>query len=145
MRAEIVELWPWTRISVVLLYAILCIITHTRWKLKVVYTFYLSNNCSTMGDIYSLGYRCMQNMIGELQIQTRIAITFQYGILCALTVVTWKQQVICECSTYQTTALVSEMSIFCVRVGCKIQNVSYTSNMHCSIFPVSHLCLYSCT
>ena len=49
--------------------------------------FYLLNDCSSIGDIYSHGYSCMRDMMGELWIQTRNATTFRY-ILCVLTLVT---------------------------------------------------------
>ena len=66
-------------------------------------------------------------MIGKLWKQTRIATTFRYNNFCALTLVTQKLQVVCRC-TYRMTALLSEMSIFCVRAGCEVQMTSYTSN-----------------
>ena len=76
-------------------------------------TFYLSNDCSTIRDIYSLGYSCMHNTMGELWIQTHITTTFWY-ILCALTCtlihVTQTIQVICRHSTYWTTAVLSKVS-----------------------------------
>ena len=90
-------------------------------------TFYLSNNCSTIGHINSLGESCMQDTIGELYIQNRITTTFRYNILCVLTLVTQKLQVLCRRSTYQTTVLLSKMSIFCVRAGWGILLVSYAS------------------
>ena len=69
----------------------------------------------------------MQYMIGELQIETRNETSFQCDILCIITLVTLKLHVVCGRSTYRTTALLSEMSIFCVRAGCKIQMMSYGS------------------
>ena len=53
--------------------------------------------------------------------------TFRYDILCILTLITWKLQVVCRRSTYWTTVLLSNMSIFCVRVGREISMVSYAS------------------
>ena len=44
-----------------------------------------------------------------------------------LTKITRKLQVMHGCSTYQTTALLLEMSIFWVRVACEIKLVSYGS------------------
>ena len=38
----------------------------------------------------------MWNMIGKLWTQTPIATTFWYDILCVLTLVTWKLQVVCR-------------------------------------------------
>ena len=57
--------------------------------------FYLSNDCSTIGDIYSLGKSCIQVTISELLVQTRITTTFRYDILYVLTLVTRKLQVVC--------------------------------------------------
>ena len=48
---------------------------------------YLTNNCSTVRDIYFLGLNCMQDTTGELWIQTRIATSFQSDILCILTLI----------------------------------------------------------
>ena len=69
----------------------------------------------------------MWDVIDELWIQTLIATTFRYNILCMLTRISRKLQLICRHSTYQMTAILLEMSIFCVRAGCKIQIVSYAS------------------
>ena len=68
MQAKIDELWLKRRVAVAFLYAILCVITNTARKLKVVYirTFYLSNDCFIIGDIYSLGQSCMGDMFSEL-------------------------------------------------------------------------------
>ena len=65
--------------------------------------------------------------IGELWVQTRIATTFRYDILCVFALITWKLQIVCGRSTYRTTASLSEMSIFCVRVGCEIRMNSHAS------------------
>ena len=51
----------------------------------------------------------------------------QYDIVCVLILITKKLQVICRRSTYRTTALLPEMSIFCVRAGCEIRMVRYAS------------------
>ena len=88
----------------------------------------------------------MQDTIGELWIQTCIATTFRYDIWCMLTLVTRKLQVVCGHSTYQMTALLSEMPSFCVRAGCEIRMASYTCmspKTHRSLFPMSHFCVYS--
>ena len=89
--------------------------------------FYLSNDCSTIGDIYSLGQSCIWDTIDELWIKTRIPTIFLYNILYMLILVIRKLQVICRCSTYWKTALLSEMSILCVRAGCEKRMVSYAS------------------
>ena len=47
--------------------------------------------------------------------------------MCILTLITQKLKVINGHSTYQKTALLSEMSIFYVRAGCKVQLSSYGS------------------
>ena len=59
--------------------------------------------------------------------KTRIETSNWYDNLCVLRRITQKLRVIYGCSTYWTTALLSEMFIFCVRVGCVIQLVSYGS------------------
>ena len=69
----------------------------------------------------------MRDTIGKLSIQTRIATTFWYDILCIYTFGSPKLQVVYERSTYQTTVLLSEMAIFYIRAGCKIQMVGYGS------------------
>ena len=70
----------------------------------------------------------MRDTIGELWIQTRIATTFGYNILCIFnTLVTRKLQVVCGHFTYRTTALLSEMYIFCVRARFEIRMAIYSS------------------
>ena len=61
----------------------------------------------------------------QLKEPTCIASAFGYDILGVLTLVTRKLQVVCGCFTYQTTALLLEMSIFYVRAGCEIQMAIY--------------------
>ena len=53
--------------------------------------------------------------------------SFQYNTLCILTLITWKLQVIYECSTHQTAALLSNISIFCDRAKLEIQLESHGS------------------
>ena len=56
------------------------------WKTKGrIRPFYVSNDCSTIEDIYSLGCSCIRINIAELWVQTCITTTFQYNILCVLT------------------------------------------------------------
>ena len=69
----------------------------------------------------------MRVTIGELWVQTHIATTFRHNILCVLALVTRKLQAVCGRSTYGMPAVLSEMSISCVRAGCKIQKASYAS------------------
>ena len=81
-------------------------------------------------------------MIGELWIQTRITITFRYNILCILTLVTQKLKVVCRRSTYQMTALLSEIYIFCVRAECEIWIASYASKHASQSISEKQLCIY---
>ena len=91
------------------------------------WTFYLSNNCSTNENVYFLGWSCMWGTIVKLRIQTCYATSFRYNILLVIILVTKELQVINGCSTIQMTALLWEMSIFCVRAGCEILLASYGS------------------
>ena len=101
-----------------------CNYMHNSKTKGCVRMFYLLNNCSTIGDIYSLGYSYMRDTIDELWIQTHIATIFHSDILCILALVTRKLQVICKRWTFWMTALLSKMSIFCARPGCKIRMAS---------------------
>ena len=85
----------------------------------------------------------MQDTIGELWIQTHITTSFQYDILCILTLLTWKVQVVYGCCTYQMTPLVFEISIFCIKAGCKIQLVSYASKHALQCLLINHLCIHT--
>ena len=76
---------------------------------------------------------------GELWLQTRITVTFWYTILCILTCITWKLQVVYEHSTYQMTVLLSEMSISWVRSAFEMWLVRYGSKHSSSLFPIHHL------
>ena len=89
--------------------------------------FYQWNNCSNVEDIYSLVYSCMQDTMGKLSIQTWNSTTFQYSIMCILTLAIPTLQVIYGHSTYQKAALLLEISIFCVRAGCEIWMASHPS------------------
>ena len=85
----------------------------------------------------------MQDTIGKLWIQICITTTFQYNILCVLTLLTWKVQVICGRSTYQKTALLLEIAIFCVRAECEIGTSKHASQSLCDK-PFLHIqCTYS--
>ena len=46
-------------------------------------TFYLSNNCSTIKDIYSFSRSCVLDTIGELSVQTPNATYFLIQHFCA--------------------------------------------------------------
>ena len=52
---------------------------------------------------------------------------FPIWLLCILTLITQKLHVVYGHSKYQTTALPSKISIFCVTTGCKIRVASYGS------------------
>ena len=95
----------------------LCNYTHNSKTKGGIRTFYLLNDCFTIEHIYSLGYSCMRDTVSKLWIQTHMANTFTYGVLHVLTLVTRKLRAVRRHSTYRMTALVSEMSIFCVRAG----------------------------
>ena len=63
-------------------YAILCVLARTTRKLRVVYisTFHISNDCSTIGDVYSLDSKCVRATIIELWLQTHISCSFRLAI-----------------------------------------------------------------
>ena len=127
MQTKICKLWSQTCVSG---FSIRNFVHNYTCNLKTIghiSMFYLSHNCFTIEVIYSLGQSCMWDTIGELWTQTHIATTFQYNSLCVLTLVTPKLQVACGHSTYPTTVLLPEMSIFCVRAGCEIWLTSYAS------------------
>ena len=110
-----------------------------------IWTFYLSNDCSTIENIYYVSQSCMWDMIDELWIKTRMLTIFLYNILCMLILVTRKLQVVCRCSTYWATALLSKMSILCVRDECEKRMVSYGSkhtSQSLSDKPFVHMQLY---
>ena len=52
---------------------------------------------------------------------------FRYDILCVLTLVTRKLQVVCRRSRYRMTVLLSKMSIFCLSTRCEIRMARYAS------------------
>ena len=87
--------------------------THNSKTNGRIRTFYLSNNYSTIGDIYSLGQCCMRDVIGEFT--------------------TRKLQVVYRHSIYRMTILLSGMSILCVRAGCKIRMASYGSKKRIAV------------
>ena len=88
--------------------------THNLKTKGRIRTFYLSNNWSTIKDNYSVGYSCIRVAIWQIMDPN----THRNHFLI---------QVLCGCSTYRITALLSEISIFCVRAGGEIRMVSYTS------------------
>ena len=82
-------------------------------------------------------------MNGELWIQTRITTTFQQYSVCVLMLITRKLSVVYTRPTYWMTAPLSAMSNLGVRAGCKIQLVSYGSNMHQSLSNKPFVCTYT--
>ena len=87
--------------------------------------FYLSNNSSTM-----------RYLVSELELYVRYYQQVMTSnthcnplryIFVVLILITQKVQVINGRSTYRTTALLLEMTIFCVGAGYEIQLVSYDS------------------
>ena len=86
----------------------------------------------------------MWDTIGELWIQTRNATAFRVTIVCVLTLVTQKVQVVCWCSTYPMTALLWEMFIFYVRGGCKILMAArYASKCASQTLSYKPFCVFS--
>ena len=55
LQAKIDELWHQTQVAMALLYANVCNYMHNSKTKGGMRMFYLSNDCSTMGDVYSLG------------------------------------------------------------------------------------------
>ena len=111
-----------------------CTYMHNPKTKGCIRVFYLTNNRSTVRDIYLLGQRCMRDTISELWIQTCITGSFQCVILCILTLTTRKLQVThvdvllyIYMKNNCSTTCVYDKSIFYVRAGFKIRLVSYGS------------------
>ena len=66
---------------------------------------------------------------------------FMIQHLCVLTLFTQKLQVVHGCCTYRMTALLSKMSIFCIRAWSRYDWRVMVPNPHHSLFPISHLCV----
>ena len=96
-----------TQVAVVFLQAILCIYnyTHNSRTKGRLWSFYVSSDCSTIGDIYmySLCLSCTRDTICKLWIQKHITTTLRYVVSCVVTLVTRKLQVVCTHSTYRKT------------------------------------------
>ena len=87
----------------------------------------------------------MWDMIGELWIQTCITTSFRCNIfMCVLTLGTRKLQVVHGHCTYRMTALLTKMSIFCVRAGCEIRLLSYVSKHSSQFQLIRHLFMLTC-
>ena len=128
------------------LHHFVCNYTHKSKTTGSIRMLYLSNEYSTIGDIYFLGWSYMWDTISDLWIQTGIATSFQYDIFCLLMLIAQKLQVIYEHSTYQITDLLSEMSVFCVESGCEYDWWLMAPNMHCSLFsnqPIVHTYMHT--
>ena len=68
--------------------------------------------------MYLLVWSYMRATISDSRLHIRNAVFFQYAILCVLTHITPKLQSYMDVVyTYQTTALLSELSIFWVRAA----------------------------
>ena len=86
----------------------------------------------------------IHSSIGELWCQTYITTPFRYDILCILTLIVWKLQVVYGTSTYQMTALLLEMPIFWVRRACEIQLVRYGSKHASQSLSDKPFCILTC-
>ena len=128
MWAKIIELWTQTHMAVCFQHAIMWILnTHDSKGNGCSWTFCLTNDCSTIRNGYSLGYSWIWDIIGKLQIETLNSTSFRHDMLHILTLITPKLQVVCRGCIYRTTALLSEMSLFCVRSKCEIWMTIYGS------------------
>ena len=103
------------------LYGILCIITRTTRKLKVVQERFTYQTIALLSEISILLVRAVFEVRSMSYEFKHASQPLSNTTFCAyLTFVTQKLQVVHGCSTYQTAALPSEMPIFCVRAGCEI-------------------------
>ena len=124
-------------------YLILCIPTRITQKLEVVYrcsTYWMTSLLSEI-HIFWLRAACEIQLAsyGSKHALQSLSDTLE----CILTCITWKLQVVYEHFTYQTTALLSEMSIFWVRAPCEIQLASYDSkHASQSAFDMPFACTY---
>ena len=98
------------------------------WKSVLrIWTSYTPNDCTTIRDFPFFGYSFMPAKIEELWLQTHITVAFLHVILCVITCTTQKLKVTYGHSTYQNTALLSEIFVVWVRAVCEVQLVSYGS------------------
>ena len=110
------------------LYGILYIITRVTRKLKVMWGPFTDWKIALLSEM---------SLFSWLELYARYHVRvmdpnthhshFQFDFLCLASLITWKLQVICWCSTCVMTALLLEMFIFCVRPGCEIWMASYIS------------------
>ena len=105
-----------------------CTYTHNLKTKRCIKTFYLSNDCLSIKDIYTSQ---LYLIVCEVQLEScgskYASQPLSNSTLCLLTLITRQLQIVYECSIYWMTALLLKMSIFCGRTGCKIQLVSYGS------------------
>ena len=105
------------------------VLTYTR-NLKTtdcMQTFYISNNCSTIGDIYvCVRARCEIRMVSYTSKHAMQSLSDKpfLRIQCTKTHNS-KLQILCGCSSYRTTAILSETFFVWFRVALEIQLESY--------------------
>ena len=83
----------------------------------------------------------MQDAISELRLLTRITTSFWYDILCVLTCIPWKLQLVYRRSTYRMTYLLQRYLFSGLELDCGVM----APNMQSSLLLISHLCLLTCT
>ena len=129
MSAKIDELWPQTHVAAAFLYAILCIITRTIRKLWRSYKdvlpierllYYRRYLFSCLELYVRYDRRVMEPNTHLNHFPIRHFVRNLY---------TRKSKTTGRKLTFSNrmTALLSAMSIFCIRAGCKIQMASYAS------------------
>ena len=145
MQAKIDELWPKTCITVAFLYSILCVITHTTQKLKVVSGrfIYLSNDCPILSEIsiliFEAVYEIRSASYGSKHASQPLSdMAFN---LCVLTLVTRR--------VYADGLHIKRLLYYwrCLFSALKL-NVRYKRwvtppNLRYSLFLIRHFCVYS--
>ena len=101
--------------------------THNSKTKDRIRTFYFSNNCSTIEDIYFLVRPVCEIRSASYGSKHASQPLFDTAFCVCTYARHSKLQVVCRHSTYQTTSSPSDTSIFCVRAGCKIRLASYDS------------------
>ena len=135
MRAKI-KLWPQTRIVVSFLYTILCVITRTTWNERL------------HKDVLPIKWFALLLKVPILLVRAVCKIqSLSYGSKHTSQLCTYthkSKSTACMWMFYRSSdCLLSEMSIFCVRAGCKIQIASYTPQTRIALSFISHSCVYS--
>ena len=104
-----------------------CTYAHNFKTTGCIWTFYISNNCSTIGDVYFLGKSCMWNRYDSwVMVLNMYHSLFPICHLCALICITWKLQVVYGCSAYWITTLLSEAFLAWFKVKWEIWPESYS-------------------